>query len=111
MALGVSLAGYHQAQQSLSWHIHQEISAIVEAHVNKLDGWFWGKTKPLLVAAEVINEMYTEKEVPAILLSAHYRRDRDISDLYFGLANGDFVDGSGWSPPLKEASASTCILM
>ncbi|MCX7780404.1 MAG: methyl-accepting chemotaxis protein [Negativicutes bacterium] len=96
--LAVSFMGYSHAKEHILSGLNSEMSLVLEARVQKLDGWLQGKAKVLETTTAVIQNTVGEANVTQAYLQT-YRQDKDLTDLYVGLADGRFIDGSGFIAP------------
>lgn len=94
----VSCLGYYFAQRQLTNSINAEIAAVVAAEAQRMDGWLKSKAMMVTTSGNMIHTVIGNAEVPSSYLKV-YKADPDISDMYIGYPNGNFVDGSGWKPP------------
>jgi len=94
-----SLTGYMFAKEQVNAGIQKELNANINSHVNKLDGWILGKGKMLEITLGNIQSSIGDNEMTAPMLAGYKKVDNELSDMYFGSAEGKMIDGSGWSPP------------
>jgi methyl-accepting chemotaxis protein len=97
--LAASMTGYFFAKTRVSENIEKQMTAIINAHVNKIDGWLVAKQKVVEITAGTMQTSVGNGDVPSSLLSGYRSIDRELSDVYFGSVEGKMVDGSGWTPP------------
>lgn len=97
--LFASVSGYFFARNQFSEHIEKQMTATINTHVNKLDGWLIAKKKMVEITAGTIQASSSEGQVPAALLKGYKNVDKELTDVYFGSAEGKLVSGSGWVPP------------
>lgn len=96
--IAVSFLGYYHAKGQVVDDLNQEMAFLLEGRVEKLDGWLQGKATILVTTATIIqNTVGVTNVTPAILQV--YKQDKDLTDLYIGLADGRFIDGSGFVAP------------
>jgi len=99
MLLVSSMAGYMFTKEQVLTGIQAEMTASVNAHVNKLDGWLISKAKMLEITAGTLQSSFGDNEITVPMLAGYKTADKEISDAYFGSVEGKMVDGSGWTPP------------
>ena len=97
--LASSLTGYFFAKERFAENIEKQMTAAINSHVSKLDGWLLTKTKVVEITAGTIQTTVGNGEVPAAMLMGYKNRDKDLADVYFGSSEGKLVTGSGWVPP------------
>lgn len=95
----ISCVAYFYAEGTLKEQIEARAQEIVSSTTNQLDGWLSSKAAVINTKAATINEISQDGPIPNSLVSGFKNIDNDISDLYFGSADGSIVDGSGWTPP------------
>jgi methyl-accepting chemotaxis protein len=97
----VSTVGYLYAANQFSKDVRAEETAVVNSHVNQLNGWLLSKTKILKATASTLQTLPSQMtDLPVTYFSGYKRFDKEISDLYFGSVGGKMLDGSGWHPPV-----------
>lgn len=94
-----SIAVYMFTKDQLTAQIHQEMKASAASHVNKMDGWLISKAKMLEITAGTIKSTHGDGEITVPMMAGYKNVDKEISDVYFGSAEGKMIDGSGWTPP------------
>lgn len=94
-----AITGYTFARQQLHSGIEKELTAAMNAHVNKLDGWLTGKAKMLEITLGTIQSTGSTNEITPQMLAGYKLVDKELSDMYFGSSTGKMIDGSGWNPP------------
>ncbi|MDU4961261.1 MAG: methyl-accepting chemotaxis protein [Sporomusaceae bacterium] len=94
----ISFSGFDSARQQVAGHLNDKIALTLDSRVNQLDGWLNVKARELQTAAAVLENTAGAAGATAAHLQS-YRQDKDITDLYIGLADGRFIDGSGFVPP------------
>ena len=99
MLLVSSMAGYMFTKEQVLTGIQAEMTASVNAHVNKLDGWLIGKAKMLEITAGTLQSSFGDNEITVPMLAGYKTVDKEISDAYFASVAGQLVDGSGWTAP------------
>lgn len=92
--MAVSLIGYLYAGQQVSKNIESEMTNVVSAEVNQMDGWVMSKARTAEAVGWAISKGLSDQEITTALLSG-YKEDKEISALYVGLENGSFLTGSG----------------
>lgn len=97
--LAASFAGYFFTKARFSDNIEKQMTATINANVNKLDGWLMTKAKVIEITEGTIRAAGDGGDVPVSLLMGYKSKDKDLSDVYFGSAEGKLVDSSGWVPP------------
>jgi methyl-accepting chemotaxis protein len=94
-----SITGYMFAKEQVNAGIQKELNASINSHVNKLDGWLISKAKMLEITRGNIQSTVGDNEITVPMLAGYKTVDKELSDMYFGSAEGKMIDGSGWSPP------------
>lgn len=94
----VSFLGYYYAKSQVVNDINQAMALLLEGRIEKMDGWLQGKAKILTTTAGLIQNTIGETNVAQTHLQV-YKQDKDLTDLYIGLADGRFITGSGQAPP------------
>lgn len=97
--LASSLTGYFFAKARFAENIEKQMTATINSHVSKLDGWLIAKTKVVDTTAGTLQAAAGSGEVPAALLMGFKNRDNELTDVYFGSTDGKMVAASGWAPP------------
>ncbi|MDR3589125.1 MAG: methyl-accepting chemotaxis protein [Negativicutes bacterium] len=97
--LVASATGYYFTKNRLSENIEKQMTATINSHINKLDGWLIAKTKVVEITASTMQSAAGDGEVPVSLLMGYRNMDKELSDVYYGSLDGKMVDGSGWVPP------------
>lgn len=98
--LPIALLGYtyinHQVRQSIS----DKMQLTANSTVDKLDAWVRENAKVIESIAIVVNDTVDNKDINVSHLNAlkAESNSKSISDLYIGLEDGKFIDGSGWVP-------------
>lgn len=95
----LSFFAYSYTRNLLSQRIESEIAATTAAQVNKLNGWLSGKAKMLEIVGGTIRTTADQAPITIPMVSGFQHADPEISDLYFGSADGPIVDGKGWQAP------------
>lgn len=90
----VSFIGYLYAAQQVTKTIESEMTNVVSAQVNQMNGWMMSKARTAEAVGWAIGGGLKDQEITAALLSG-YKQDKELSALYVGLENGQFVTGSG----------------
>lgn len=93
-----SITGYLFAKQQLNAGIQKELSASMNAHVNKLDGWLMTKSKMLEITLGTMQSTNRISEASPQDLAGYRFVDKDFSDVYFGSPSGKSIFGN-WNPP------------
>lgn len=96
--LVASSAGYFFTKDRISENIEKQMTATINAHVNKLDGWLVSKMREVEITAGTIRAVGNSK-VSAALLQGYKSMDKDLLDVYFASVDGKLVSGDGWVPP------------
>jgi len=94
-----SITGYIFAKQQLSVGIQKELLSSTNAQVNNLNGWLISKAKMLEITYANIQSSIGDNEITVPMLAGYKAVDKELSDMYFGAADGKMIDGSGWTPP------------
>lgn len=94
-----SVAGYMFTKEQVTTGIQEQMHSVVNAHVNKLDGWLVSKAKMLEITAGTLHSTIGDGEITVPMLGGYKQADKELSDLYVGMADGKMIDGSGWAPP------------
>jgi methyl-accepting chemotaxis protein len=94
-----SFVGYYYAKDLVINGMQEEMKANAGSHVNKLDGWLIGKAKILEITVGTLQSMAGDAEITVPMITGYKTVDKELSDVYFGSAEGKMVDGSGWTPP------------
>lgn len=94
----VSFLGYYYAKNQVVNDINQAMALLLESRIEKMDGWLQGKVKILTTTVGLIQNTVGETNVVQPHLQV-YKQDKDLTDLYIGLADGRFITGSGQAPP------------
>lgn len=94
-----SFVGYQFAERQLTNGIERELNESINAHANKLDGWLTGKAKMLEITVGTMKSTVGDGEFTPAMLAGYKTVDKELSDVYFGSAEGKMIDGSGWNPP------------
>lgn len=97
--LASSLTGYFFTKTIFAENIEKQMTATINSHVSKLDGWLIAKTKVVDFTAGTIQAAVGSGEVPAALLMGYKNRDKELADVYIGTTEGKMIAGSGWVPP------------
>lgn len=93
-----SITGYLFAKQQLNAGIQKELSASMNAHVNKLDGWLITKSKMLEITLGTMQSTNRISEATPQDLAGYRFADKELSDVYYGSPSGKSVFGN-WNPP------------
>lgn len=93
----ISVYSFISIENEMSDKIDAEVEGILKDNIAVLDAWFMGKAKAIETTAFMIGNMDASVFDSGIL--QHYKKDKDINDMYIGLASGKLIDGSGWVPP------------
>lgn len=93
-----SITGYLFAKQQLNAGIQKELSASMNAHVNKLDGWLITKSKMLEITLGTMQSTNRISEAAPQDLAGYRFADKELSDVYYGSPSGKSVFGN-WNPP------------
>ncbi|MBP2662818.1 MAG: mcpA 2 [Firmicutes bacterium] len=96
--LVASSAGYFFTKERISENIEKQMTANIDAHVNKLDGWLVSKRKEVELTAGTIQAV-GNREISVALLQGYKSMDSELNDVYFASVDGKLVSGSGWVPP------------
>ncbi len=94
-----SIVGYKFAEQQVTSGIEKELNESINAHANKLDGWLISKAKMLEITVGTLKSAVGDGEITVPMLAGYKTVDKELSDVYFGSADGKMIDGSGWNPP------------
>ncbi len=97
--LAASGTGYYFTKARLADNIEKQLTATVNSHVNKFDGWLLAKAKVVELTAGTLRTAAGDGQVPVALLMGYRGIDKELADVYYGGADGTMVDGSGWTPP------------
>ncbi len=93
-----SSAGYFFTKDRFSDNIEKQMTATINAHVSKLDGWLLTKRKVVEITKGTIQASGNSR-VALPLLQGAMSMDKDFNDVYFAYLDGKLVSGSGWIPP------------
>jgi methyl-accepting chemotaxis protein len=93
-----SIVGYEFTKEQVILGIQEEMNQSSSAYVNQLEGWLLSKAKMIDSTASTIQSTFGDAEMTIPML-AGYKRDKEVSDFYFGTVDGKMIDGSGWVPP------------
>jgi len=99
LLLLLSFSAYSYTRNLLSQRIESEIAATTASQVNKLNGWLVSKAKMLEIVGGTIRTTADQATITVPMVSGFQHADPEISDLYFGSADGPIVDGKGWQAP------------
>lgn len=82
----------------LSNFLHQQ-TELVNDNSTKMDAWL--KDKMRLIDTLAYNELVVKPDLvnSAAFFSKVVKDNSELSDIYMGLENGGFIDGTGWVPP------------
>lgn len=97
--LVASVTGYYFTKARFSENIEKQMTATINSNVNKFDGWLIAKQKVVEITAGTMRSAVGDGEVPVALLMGYRDIDKELSDVYYGSADGKMTDGSGWVPP------------
>jgi methyl-accepting chemotaxis protein len=98
MLLIASSAGYFFTKERFSENIERQMTASINGHINKLDGWLVAKREEVEITAGTIQASGNGKAVLNLLQGAK-SMDKDLNDIYFAPLDGKLLSGSGWIPP------------
>lgn len=98
--IAVSTVAYLFTSNLFVQNINSEITAVVDSQVHAMDGWLMKKARMVESTISTVNLAVGVNEVPPAYLSGYKSIDKEISDFYIGMADGRFLDGSGWTPPV-----------
>ncbi|SDM06574.1 methyl-accepting chemotaxis sensory transducer with Cache sensor [Dendrosporobacter quercicolus] len=93
-----TITGYTFARQQLQSGIQQELTAILNSHVNTLDGWLITKAKMLEITLGTIQSTDSTHQITKPALAGYQFVDKDFSEMYFGSAAGRMIAGK-WDAP------------
>lgn len=96
--LAVSITGYNYSKKMMEENINREMQTEVNAHTYKLEGWLAAKTEMLTTSRNIAAQHVAGGTVPASYLKA-FEKDKSVTDIYIGFADGRFLDGTGFIPP------------
>ncbi|WP_319403463.1 EAL domain-containing protein [uncultured Anaeromusa sp.] len=99
MLLVAAFLGYYLVQRELTSKIERELAVNVVTHTNELNNNILSKAKLLEISWYNLEREAQEGTLTADRLSGYKQVDPELTDMYFGFMNGDFIDGSGWKPP------------
>lgn len=97
MLVVVSGIGYWNAKKQLTEDIDSRMAAIAEHQVDRLDAWLLSKAKTIEDLAFIVNNT-----APGDISATYFtldKKDKAISDIYIGLADGRFMHGEGSPMP------------
>lgn len=94
----VSLVAFYKTRAMLVSDINQQMTAVTNANVKYIDGWLMTKAEVADTTADNVEKLYSGTQIDGRIFSS-YKSDKSLSDMYIGEANGNFIDGSGWTPP------------
>ncbi|MCE5284935.1 MAG: methyl-accepting chemotaxis protein [Pelosinus sp.] len=97
--LTVSLAGYFFTKNLCIDSIEKEMNAVLDAQVNKIDGWLNTKQKEVEDATGIIQTLGDNGSLSAELLAKYKKMDTNFVDVYLGTVEGKVISGAGWTPP------------
>lgn len=97
--LVTSIAGYLFAEQQVTIGIEKELTESINSHVNRLDGWLISKAQMLKMTYGTVQSIIGDGEITVPMMAGYKTVDKELSDVYFGSAEGKMIDGSGWNPP------------
>lgn len=98
--LPVTLLGFTYINNQVKKELNDKMQLTANATVDKLDAWIRESTKVVESVAIVVNDTVDNKDINIKHLSAlkAESNSKSISDLYIGLEDGKFIDGSEWIP-------------
>lgn len=94
-----SFSGYVFTKKQVTADLQGEMRASVHSHVNKLDGWLISKARMLEITVGTLRSTTGDGEITVPMVAGYKTVDKELSDMYFGSADGKMIDGSGWTPP------------
>jgi len=96
----VALLGYSFIKNQAEQDINDKLTATSSGVANQLNGWISENAKVVETIGLVLNNAETKEGITAEHLQALKAETnaKNISDIYVGLEDGTFIDGSGWVP-------------
>ncbi len=96
----VALLGYSFIRNQAERDIHDKLAATSSGVAGQLNGWINENAKVVETIGLVLNKAETKEDITAAHLQALKAETnaKNISDIYVGLEDGRFIDGSGWVP-------------
>ena len=93
----VAIYSFTNIKNQMTGKINAESISILKENSNVLTEWFLSKAKNIEITSMLITNTSTGNLGANYL--QHYKNDSDITDMYIGLPDKKFIDGSGWTPP------------
>ncbi len=95
----VSIAFYSYTRSMMEQDIEKQSRLIVQEMAEKINGWLMNSAMIIDALHEVnLTTGVDETKEQATYVSITQKYDQ-IQDVYIGLEDGRFIDGSGWVPP------------
>jgi len=93
-----SVAGYYWLKEQTGRNINSEMDGLVKSYVNQVELWAEAKAKLIETMEFVLRDTGKDSASYKPYLK-FYEKDAELTDLYIGLTDGSFIDGTGWVPP------------
>lgn len=100
LLIAAAFLGYYLVQRELTEKIERELSSAVIMHANDLNNNLLSKKKLLEISWYNLEFEAQYGKITPAMLSGYKQVDPELTDMYFAFVSGEFIDGSGWVPPV-----------
>lgn len=99
LMLLAAIAGHYYLQRYLTERMEDNLNAAVAEHADDLNRNLLGKRNLLEISWYNLEKFAQDGKITENMLSGYKQVDPELTDMYFASVTGEFVDGSGWTPP------------
>lgn len=94
----VSILGYSYAKKQLTDQLNSNMKVLVQKQTVEMDGWLNSRARMVETVSAMISKTADTKNISKEYLQA-FKKEKSMTDMYIGFANGTFLDGGDWVPP------------
>jgi len=93
-----TVVGYYWLKEQTGRNVTFEMNGLVKSYVNQIELWSDSKAKLITTMEFALRDSGKNPSTYKPYLK-FYEKDAELTDLYIGLADGSFMDGTDWVPP------------
>lgn len=80
-------------KEQVDSHLQSELTK----NIYDINGWIDTQSQAVVIISDIIQNAYEKRDITRNLLQS-YIANKNISDIYIGFNNGEFLSGIGWIP-------------
>jgi diguanylate cyclase (GGDEF)-like protein len=92
-----SIIYFYFSKEILKAQVDSHLQSELTKNIYEINGWIDTQSQAVVIISNIIQNAYEKEDITRNLLQS-YIANKNISDIYIGFNNGEFLSGIGWIP-------------